>query len=456
MSPILSPPAHARALVVLALPLIGSHVAQVMLQVTTTIMLGWYGVEELGAGVLATSTFMILFFLGSGFAQAVLPMASASLALGDERQVRRDVRMGMWLSIGFGLLVIPLFWHGSALLRLFGQSPQIADLGQDFMRIAGFGMIPALLVMVMKSFLAAQGRAQVVLWVTVAAAVINVGINWLLIFGNWGAPEMGVRGAAVSSLSVQLFSSLVLALWVGLHPLFRRFSIFVRFWRPDPAALAKVWSLGWPIGLTMLMEGGLFNAAAMMMGWIGTVELAAHGIALEITALTFMIHVGLSNAATVRAGHAHGLGDLPGLRRGAWVALVVGQMVAMCVIAAFLLVPDHLLRLFLDADNPRAGQIIAYGQVLLMMAALFQVADAAQVMAMGLLRGIQDTRVPMFMAIFCYWCVGIPCSYLMAFHFGWGGVGLWAGLVVGLTLAAICMLARFRSLVRGDMPPATA
>ncbi len=443
MSLRLSPRGHARALLILAFPLIGSHVAQVILQVTNTVMLGWYGVEELAAGVLGVSTFFILFLMGSGMAHAVMPLAAAALGRNDETQVRRDTRMGMWLSIFYGVAIMPVFWFAEPLLLALGQKPEIAALAQQFMRITGLGLIPALLIMVLKSFLAAQQRAQVVLVVTVTAAVVNALLNWALIFGNWGAPELGLRGAAISSVVVQVLSLLVLALWVALHRDFRRFRLFQRFWRPDRVAMRQVWALGWPIGLTSLMEGGLFHAAALMMGWIGTVELAAHGIALEITALTFMVHVGLSNAATVRVGRAEGAGDARALRDGALVAVVTSQLLGLFVIAAFLLIPGTLIGLFLDDANPRAADIIAYGSVLLAMAALFQVADAGQVLALGLLRGVRDTRVPMVIAIVCYWGIGIPASYLLAFKAGLGGPGLWLGLVIGLSLAAVALHYRF-------------
>lgn len=443
MSSRLSRFAHGRELLILALPLIGSHVAQMILQVTNTVMMGWYGVEELAACVLSASTFFILFVLGAGFGQAVMPLAASALEQGNDVEARRVTRMGMWLSIAYGILVLPIFWNLESVLLILGQKPEIAALAQSYSRIAGLGMIPALLVMVMKSFLAAQGRAQIVLWVTIAAAVANGFINWALIFGNWGAPELGIRGAAVSSFTVQAISLLLVALWIGLHPNFRRFAMFQRFWRADTQVLKRVYALGWPIGLTSLMESGLFHAAAIMMGWIGTVELAAHGIALEITAITFMVHVGLSNAATVRAGRAHGVGDIPSLRAGSLVAIIMSQIVGLIVIVTFVSFPDTLIRLFLDEANPRAEQIITYGSTLLLMAALFQIADSAQVMAIGLLRGVQDTRGPMVIAIICYWGIGVPTSYTLAFVFGMGGVGIWLGLVIGLCFAAAALLTRY-------------
>jgi len=180
-----------------------------------------------------------------------------------------------------------------------------------------------------------------------------------------------------------------------------------------------------------------------MMGWVGTVELAAHGIALEAAAIAFMVHLGLSNAATIRAGWADGAGNATGLRQGASVAIVLSFAVGCLAIGLFLLAPGAVIRPFLDMAKPESAAILAFGTVLLAVAALFQLADAMQVMALGLLRGIRDTKVPMVLAALSYWGIGIPLSYVLAFPLGYGGVGLWLGMVVGLTCAAVSLMARF-------------
>ena len=435
--------AHARAILVLGLPLIGSHLAQMLLHVTDTVMLGWYGVTELAAVVIASSSFFVIFILGAGFAQAVMPMVASAIGRGDEVQVRRDTRMGLWLSIAFGAMTYPLFWWSEPLLLGLGQKPEVAALGQAFLRIAGWGMIPALLVMVLKSYLAALERTQVVLWVTLAAVGVNIALGWALIFGNWGAPELGVRGAAIASVSVQALTALALAIYAAWLPELRRFRLFQRFWRPDWQALGLVFRLGMPIGLTSLAEGGMFQASALMMGWIGTVPLAAHGIALQATALTFMVHLGLSNATTVRTALAAGAGDVAGMREGGKVSIALSVMFAMTTVVLFLSFPAAIVSLFLDTTKPEAAQIIALGTALLAVAALFQLTDAMQVLALGLLRGVKDTRVPMWIAALSYWIIGIPASYLLAFRAGYGGVGLWLGLVIGLTVAAGLLMVRF-------------
>ncbi|MGL4281144.1 MAG: MATE family efflux transporter [Albidovulum sp.] len=435
--------AHLRALVALSLPLIGSNLAQMSLHVTDTVMLGWYGVKELAAVVLGASSFFILFILGAGFAQAVMPMVASALGRGDETQVRRDTRMGLWLSIIFGIAVYPVFWWSGPIFMALDQAPDIAGLAQDYLRVAGVGMLPALLIMGLKSFLSALERAGVVLWATLAGVLCNVVLNWMLIFGNWGAPEMGVKGAALASVVTQVLTLLVMAVYAARHPALRQFRLFQRFWRPDWPAFVQVYRLGWPIGLTSLFESGLFWAAALMMGWIGTNELAAHGIALELAAITFMCHLGLSNAATVRTGRYFGADDYQALRDGAKVSLLLSVAIAAVITAVFLAVPAPLIGLFLDKTNPEAPAIIAYGTMLLACAALFQLADAAQVMALGFLRGVKDTRVPMFIAAASYWLIGMPVSYVLAFPLGYGGVGIWLGLVTGLAVAAVLLLLRF-------------
>ena len=439
---------HLRETLVLGMPLAGASLAQMALHVTNVVMVGWYGMVPLAAVVLGASSYFIVFVLGSGFAKAVMPMVASALGRGDEAQVRRDTRMGLWLSIAYGVVMLPVFWWSGPILLALGQDVEVSAIAQSYMRIAGFGMVAALCMTVLQSYLSAFGRTQVVLWVTHAAFGLNIAVNWALIFGNWGFPEMGVRGAAVATISIQVLSLVVLGLYAAYLPALRRFHLFQRFWRPDWHAMGQVWRLGVPIGLTGLAEGGLFQASALMMGWIGTVELAAHGIALEVAALSFMLHVGLSSAATIRIARFDGKGQRAALRRAAVVALLLSLVLAVVSVVVFVALPGPIVRLFLDMAKPESAEIVAYGVVLLTVAALFQLADGMQVMALGMLRGLQDTRVPLLLASVSYWLIGIPCSYVLAFPMGYGGVGLWLGLVVGLFFAAASLLWRFWRLVQ--------
>ncbi|RBI86815.1 MATE family efflux transporter [Rhodosalinus halophilus] len=450
-------PAHIRAVLVLGLPLVGGHLAQFAIHLTDTVMMGWHSVAGLAALTLATAIWFTLWIMGAGIAWAVMPLVASADAEADETAVRRVTRMGLWLSVLFALASLPLFWFSAPLLRLMGQAPELSAEAQDYLRIAGPGILPALLVMVLKSYLAALGRTQVVLWITVAAAVANAAFNYALIFGNWGAPELGLRGAAVASVSTNALSLVFSAAYaVAVLPEHR---LFARLWRPDWEVFRQVARMGAAIGITNLAEVALFSFSSVMMGWLGTIPLAAHGIALQISSATFMVHVGLSNAATIRAGNAYGLRDAEHLARGARAALALSGIAVALTVVLFLTAPGPLYALFLDPAEPARAEIMALGALLLAIAALFQLVDAAQVMALGLLRGVRDTTVPMIMAAVSYWGVGIPAALVLGFVLDWGGAGVWLGLTLGLACAGVLMTARFwgRSVPRlraGEAPAA--
>ncbi len=432
---------HSRAILKLGMPLILSNLAQFAIHITDTVMLGWYDVTALAASTIAGTMFFVIFIVGAGFAQAVTPMVAAAAEEDDDVQVRRVTRMGLWLSIFYGLVVtLPFFWAEQILLAI-GQDPEVAAMAHIYLQIVIWQMIPALIVMTLKSFLAALEHTAIILWATIGTAIMNAFVNYALIFGNWGAPELGIQGAAIASVSVTLVTVLILVVYtLRVLP---QFQLFRNFWRSDTEIMARVFKLGWPIGLTSLAEGGLFSASAVMMGWIGAIELAAHGIAIQLASLTFMVHIGFSQAATVRAGRALGRRDEDALRRGGITAIGLSALFAVLTSAVFLLIPDTLVSLFIDPLEPERANLLRVGAGLVMVAALFQVVDGAQVMALGLLRGVQDTTVPMFMATISYWVIGLPVSYLLAFTLGFGAFGLWLGLVIGLAVAAVLLLWRF-------------
>jgi multidrug resistance protein, MATE family len=441
---VMSYPQHVRALTILGLPLIGGHLAQFAIGMTDTVMLGWYGIDALAAITLASSYFFTLFIMGAGFAFAVMPMVASFNAEGDEISLRRATRMGMWLSIIFAVLMTPLLWWSSDVLQVLGQDALISDSAQRYLRVAGWAMFPALLAVVIKSYLAALERTQIVLWISLASAVANGLANYALIFGNWGAPELGLQGAAIASLVTQTIALVGVASYAVLA--LPQHALFQRLWRLDPEMFGRVFRLGWPISLTGLAESGLFIASALMMGWLGTIPLAAHGIAMTMASATFMVHQGLSNAATIRAGNAIGRRNPDHLARGGSTAIALSLVMSIITIVVFVVVPEPLINVFLDSTDPAREQIISIGIVLLAMAALFQLVDGAQAIALGLLRGVQDTKAPFAIAVISYWAIGIPCSYLLGFVFDFGGVGVWSGLVIGLAFAAGLLMARFWGL----------
>lgn len=447
---------HLTATFLLGLPLVGTHVARMLIGVTDTVMVGRYGVDPLAALVLATSYFFILTMLGSGFGLGVMGVIASARARGDEAEVRRSTRMALWLSVIHAAVIAPLLWWSGPILVALGQQPQIAALGQEWLRVMIPAMPAVLAGMVLNSYLAALGRPNMVLAVTLAGLPVNAALNWVLIFGNLGAPELGVTGAALASMTTNWMQLASLAALAALLPEGRPYRLFQRLWRPDWAAARTVFALGLPIGLTLVAETGMFTGANVMMGWFGAAPLAAHGIALQIAALTFMVHLGISNAATIRVGTAHGAGNAVDLRLAAMAAIILSAAFALVPMSAFLTVPELLTGLYLNAADPQAPAIVALAASLMVYAGLFQMVDAMQAIALGLLRGVQDTRVPMWLAILSYWLVGLPAGYLLAFPLGMGPAGLWLGLLVGLSAAAGLLMARFWRRAPAPLAPIPA
>lgn len=267
--------------------------------------------------------------------------------------------------------------------------------------------------------------------------MLNAVLGYALVFGAWGLPEMGIQGAAWAALATQTLSTAVL-LGYALRRL-PQYQLLHRAWVPDWAAMSRVFHLGWPISGQFLAKVGLFSGSSIMVGWAGEVALAVHGVALQITSAAFMVQMGLGQAATVRAGQALGRGDREGLRQGATVALVLSVGLALLASAALVLFPEQILSLFLDPTDPTRPELLALGVTLLALVVLVQLFDGVQVVAISLLRGIQDTTVPMLLAALSYWLVGLPVAYVL----GWEAVGVWLGLVASLTVAATLLHVRF-------------
>ena len=432
---------HAKKTLALGLPLAGSQIAQFAVHMTDVVMMGWYGLDELAALVLASGFWFILFILLAGFAFAVVPLVATAAGQGDTTTVRRATRMAIWLSVLAAVAIYPIFGFSDDILVLLGQEPHIAAQARPYLAVAGFEMVPALIVAVFRSYFSALERTRVVLFVVIGAVILNSGLNYIFIFGNFRAPELGVLGSAIASLIVS--SAMLVALVIYAAKSTPENDLFRNPFKPDWAMFATVFRMGVPIGITSLSEVGLFNAAAIMMGWIGTETLAAHGIVLQLTAIAFMTQIGLSQAGTIRVGNALGRGDEADLRKGALVVVVLSLCMAALASAIFLLAPDFLIGLFIAPDEPARDEVLAIGGVLILFAAGMQFSDGGQVVALSLLRGLHDTAVPMWLAALSYWVLGMPAGYIFGFVFDWGAPGVWMGFLVGLSMAWLTMSYRF-------------
>jgi multidrug resistance protein, MATE family len=440
--------AHFRTTFTLGVPLIGAQLAQLGIHTTDVVILGRLGAAHLAAIVLSSQFFFTIFILGSGFANAVMPMVAQAYGRGDTVSVRRSVRMGMWVVLLYSVLMIPLFYSAESILLYAGQKPEVAALAGSYLKIAQWGMAPALLFMTLRGLVSAHGRAGIVLYVTITILTVNAIFAYALVLGRFGLPAMGMEGAAIVSFGVNVLSFLLITAYIQSRPDMRRYELFVRFWRPDWQAFREVVHLGLPIGLTMLAEVSLFTGASLLMGNIGTLELAAHGIALQLASVAFMIPLGLAQAGTVRVGVAHGRGDHLGVVRAAWAVLIVAAVIAVGGGILFAAIPTTLASIFLDKAGKDSAAVLAIAGPFVVIAGVFQLVDGLQAIAAGLLRGLKDTRIPMILALISYWPIGFFAAWFFAFPAGFGGIGVWFGFLAGLAAASVLLNWRFYRLVR--------
>lgn len=437
--------AELGATMALAWPLILSNLTMSAIQATDVVLMGWLGARQLAASALGLNFTFALTLIALGLITAASPMMATALGgkLRMLHEVRRTFRQSVWLVLTVVAPIWLLQWHSGYLIRLLGQEPALADDAQRFLRGYMWSVLPFLLFQTMRNFVAALERPGWVLAISVTGIAMNAVLGYGLIFGHFGFPQMGIFGGGLASSIVWGLLALMLALVIVTDRQFRRYHLFGRFWRPDWPRYRHLWKLGLPIGLAMGFEGGVFSAAAYLMGLINAESLAAHAVALQIAAMSFMVPWGMAQAATVRVGIALGQRDRAAIGRAGWTAwtLGVGFMAIMAVIMWTL--PRELITLFLD-DIPANQTVIGLGVSFIAVAAIFQIVDGAQVVGAGMLRGLHDTRVPMLYTLFGYWGIGIGVGAWLAFSRGWGGVGLWTGLAVGLGIVAVLMLWRWR------------
>jgi len=431
------------ATMALAWPLIIAQVAGILLFTTDVVMMGWLGPTQLAAGTLATSLMHPIFLGGLGVVTATAPMIAQAIGAREGRSVRRTVRQGFWAALLLAVLIAPLLFNAERLFLSLGQNPEVSALAQGYLHFAVGAVLPGLLIVPLRSLLQARGNPTIILYLTVAGIFVNALGNYALIFGNFGFPRLELAGAGISTSFVN-WVMLFLALgFVLFHKRYRRFYILVRLWKPDWPRFRDIFRIGIPIGLTLMSEVGMFGVAVIMMGWLGTNQVAAHAVALQCAAIAFMVPLGLSQATTVRVGLFMGALNAEGVRKAGWtsLALTIAFMSATC--ALFLLAPDLLVRLFLDPLKPENAISLGLAGAYLGIAALFQLVDGTQCIMGAALRGMSDTRVPMVFALIGYWVIGLPVGYIAGFVFGLEGVGIWLGLATGLTVAAIALTARF-------------
>jgi len=442
--------AEARALLVLAAPLVLTQLAQMAIGTTDLILLGRYSQSALAAVAIGNTVYWFAWLLGGGPASAVSPMIAHILGerAGNRGGVRASLRMGLWAVAIVSVVVMPVMWSARPILLFLHQQPDLAKGAGQFVSLVSIGLPFSLSTMVLSGFATSLGHPRAGLWVSMATIIFNALAGWTLIFGHFGAPRLGIVGSGLATSASSIFGFLAMLAIIQSNRDLRAYRMFRRFARPVHVKLAEVFRLGLPIGVTTLFEAMLFNTMTLLMGTFGAAALAAHQIAMNFCSITFMVPLGIGMASTVRVGLAAGAGDIRGARRAGLVALTTGGLF-MALSGVFMaLLGGSIAGLYLGPGARDDVQVVALAALFLKAGAAFQLFDGVQVVGARVLRGLKDARMPMILAGGSYWLIGAPVCFFLALGLHMGGLGIWIGFVVCLAVAAVAMCARFLRLTR--------
>ncbi len=434
-----------KVLLLLGIPMALTQLAQFSIYTIDILMIGRVGAAEVAAASLGTVIYFMLWMLGAGPVMAVSPMVSQALGadVADRHDARVSVRMALWC-VGFMTPVMLLFAFLAEPLALMArQDPEQSAKAGSYILALAAGWPFALGTMILRNYLAAIGKTMVPFLLVMATVALNAGLNALLIFGIFGFPELGLVGAGIASSISYTVGFFLFVAFIQIDKKSAEFRVFHHFWRPHWNRLREVFKLGWPISLTTLFEGMLFNACVLIVGLIGVLEVAAYQIALNVASLAFMLPWGLSMAGAVRVGLAKGAENPAAVKRAGILTIITSVVGIMVFAVPVALVPEQVAQLYMEPGQPDNHQVISFVVTFLPIAAAFMFFDAVQVAANQILRGLKDVRWPMVATGFSYWIVGFPTAFYLAIYTPLGAVGVWYGLLLGLILASIFLSYRF-------------
>ncbi|WP_200938002.1 MATE family efflux transporter [Sphingopyxis sp. Root1497] len=445
-----------RATLALAWPLAAANLLQMLVHAIDVIFVARLGDAALAASSLGVSIFGLLLWTGSGLVGASAPLIAAELGRRKHavREVRRTVRMALWLSALVATVFMGICAAGGPIMIATGQGADMSTRAAGFLLILMWGMFPMIAASVLRIFVSALGRPTIATAITFGALGVNALGNWMLVFGNLGMPALGLHGSAISSVITSTLMLLAYVVIIQSDRRLRRYHLFGNWWRSEWTRFFEMLRIGAPIALTILAEAGLFTGAAFLMGRIGEAQLAGHTIALQVAALAFQIPFGVAQAATIRVGLAYGAGDHRGISYAGTAAMILGIGFMGVTALTMWLFPSLVLSIYVDVDAAKNAALVGFAMQFLVVAAAFQLFDGAQAVAAGALRGLQDTRTPMIIAICGYWIGGYGTAIYLGFWTPWAGVGVWIGLAVGLVLVAGLLLLRWRMRARLGLLPA--
>jgi len=422
----------------LAYPVIIGQLGFIMMGVVDSIMVGSVGAVPLAAASIGNSLFILISIVGLGISISVTPLVA--IAVGGKRYEECGVlfRQSLLINVVAGVIIALLIWGSSFLLVYIDQPPEVVSQAQSYARLLGISAIPAMIFSSYKQFIEGFSVMRPAMVVVLLANLINALFNWVLIFGNAGFPRLELNGAGWATFASRVFMSFVLMIYVMRSKGFKAYDVTFNFKSINVKIIKKILALGLPSGIQYFFEVGAFSFAVVMVGWLGTYQLAAHQIVINLASISFMCALGVSAAGSIRVGNAVGRKNVAEIRRAGFTAIIISASIMGTFGIIFIIFRKVLPSFYID--NPA---VISFASSILIIAALFQVSDGVQAVGIGVLRGLTDVKGPTLITFIAYWVLALPIGYVLGFTFNYGIVGVWIGLFLGLTASALLLTLRF-------------
>jgi len=424
----------------LAYPVIIGQLGIIMMGVVDSLMVGKLGAAPLAASALGGSSAFIVLIIGIGVSYAVTPLVAIAVGAGRFEDCGIYFRQSLLVNSILSIIIAVIIYFAADLIKYFDQPVEVQNQAVDYMRIIGLSSIPLLLFQTYKQFIEGLSIMRPAMIITLIANLVNVFANWLLIYGNLGFPALGLNGAGWATFASRAFMALALMGFVMNNKFFKKYDVSFHFKSINWTVIKKILSLGLPSGIQYFFEVGAFSFAVVMVGWLGTKQLAAHQIAINLASISFMAVLGISVAGSIRVGNAVGMKEITETRRAGFTAILLGASTMLGAGIIFILFRNYLPTLYVNDEV-----VISYASSLLIIAALLQLSDGTQAVGIGVLRGLTDVKIPTAITFIAYWIVGLPVGYFLGFTLELGVQGVWIGLLLGLTTSAILLTLRFNS-----------
>ncbi|RPI72258.1 MAG: MATE family efflux transporter [Ignavibacteriales bacterium] len=422
----------------LAYPIIIGQLGFIMMGVVDSIMVGELGAVPLAGASLGNSIFILIYIIGLGVAMSVTPLVA--ILVGAQRLSECGIyfRQSLIVNVAMGIILMSLIYILSDFFELLNQPADVAAEASSYTKILAISIIPAMFFHTYKQFIEGFSIMKPAMIIAIAANVVNAFTNWVFIYGNLGMPALGLDGAGWATFGSRSFMAIVIALYVMNNKFFKKYDVNFHFRNINLPVIKKILSVGLPSGFQYFFEVGAFSFAVLMVGWLGTNQLAAHQIAINLASISFMAVLGISAAGAIRVGNAVGKRDITEVRKAGFTAIISGAAIMLTSGIIFITLNDFLPTLYID--DPA---VVSIASSLLIIAALFQLSDGVQGVGIGVLRGLTDVKIPTLITFIAYWVIALPLGYMLGFTFNIGVTGVWIGLMIGLTASATMLTFRF-------------